>query len=445
MSTPAHEASTDPAVSRAAAARVVAAVLGEGRSLATALPAELLRLHAARMRGATQDLSYNTLRFAHRLRPLLECLLERPLKRRDADIEALLLVGLTQLLELRTPPHAAVASTVDACGLLGKDWARGLCNAVLRRADRERARLEGITAANPEALHAHPRWLVEALRQAWGSHAEAVLEAGNRQPPMTLRVNRQAATREAVAAHLEQAGFPVRDCRWSGDGLRLVRPVDTAAMPGFVDGLFSIQDEAAQLAIGLLALAPGQRVLDACAAPGGKTAHIAEAEPALRELVAIEQDPQRTRLIEDGLRRLRLAATVRTGDAGQPADWWDGQPFDRILLDAPCSASGVIRRHPDIKHLRSAADIPRLASEQQRLLEALWPLLAPGGRLVYVTCSVLPAEGEEVIASFLRDHSEARSVLPAVEWGLETLHGRQTLPGDADDLDGFFYACLEHA
>jgi 16S rRNA (cytosine967-C5)-methyltransferase len=229
------------------------------------------------------------------------------------------------------------------------------------------------------------------------------------------------------------------------DGLRLETPVDITALPGFADGMLSVQDEAAQLATGLLDLAAGQRVLDACAAPGGKTAHIAETQPDLAELVAVEHEAQRTRLIDDGLRRLRLAATTRTADASMPADWWDGRPFDRILLDAPCSATGVIRRHPDIKHLRTAADIEQLAAQQGRLLDALWPLLAPGGRLVYVTCSVLPAEGEETVAAFLQRQPAALALGLDVGWGLATAHGRQTLPGDEDDMDGFFYACLARA
>ncbi|HAZ60219.1 MAG TPA: 16S rRNA (cytosine(967)-C(5))-methyltransferase [Gammaproteobacteria bacterium] len=435
-----------PALARAAAARVVAAVLFERRSLATALPRELAQLHAAQSRAAAQDLAYNTLRFAQRTRLLLPRLLERPLKRRDGLLEALLLVGLTQLLELGTPAHAAVASTVEAAGLIERDWARGLCNAVLRRADRERAALQQSLLLDPVARHAHPGWFIDALETAWGADAaDRILAAGNRPPPMTLRVNQRLATRERVAAELAEAGFATSPCRWADAGLRLVEPVDIAALPGFADGRISVQDEAAQLAAVLLDPRPGQRVLDACAAPGGKTAQIAEREAALAQLVAVEVDPRRTRLIDDTLRRLRLPASVVTADAAAVASWWDGRPFDRILLDAPCSGTGVIRRHPDIKHLREPADIPRLAEQQARLLDALWPLLAPGGQLVFVTCSVLPAEGDAVVADFLSRQAAARVLPVAADWGLPTRHGRQLLPGNPDDTDGFFHACLAHA
>jgi len=433
-----------PSIARAAAARVVAAVLIDGRSLATALPRELSRLHAAPSRAATQDLAYNTLRFTHRMRFLLPRLLERPLKRRDGEVEALLLVGLTQLLELGTPAHAAVASTVEACGLIDRDWARGLCNAVLRRADRDRDALTRAIDLDAEARHAHPAWFIEAVQAAWGEAATAILAAGNRPPPMTLRVNRRAGSREEAAARLERAGLRTSPCRWAADGLRLAAAADTAALPGFADGGISVQDEAAQLAADLLDLAPGLRVLDACAAPGGKTAHIAEREPQLAELVAVEQDAQRARLIDDTLRRLRLSARLVTADATEVAGWWDGRPFDRVLLDAPCSGSGVIRRHPDIKHLRRAEDIARLAARQARLLDALWPLLAPGGRLVYVTCSVLPQEGDDVIVGFLARQPAARALPITTGWGQATAHGRQILPGSPDDTDGFFHACLTH-
>jgi 16S rRNA (cytosine967-C5)-methyltransferase len=434
-----------PALARAAAARIVAQVLNEGRSLATALPQELARLHARESRAAAQDLACNTLRYAHRTRFLLPRLVPRPLKRRDGVLEALLLVGLTQLLELGTPAHAAVASTVEATGLIDRDWARGLCNAVLRRADRERQALEDAVLQAPEAALAHPAWLIEDLESAWGEAARGVFEAGNRPPPMTLRVNRRETSREELAARYAAAGLATLPCCWAIDGLRLADPRDVASLPGFADGQLSVQDEAAQLAVDLLDLEAGLRVLDACAAPGGKTAQIAEREPALAALVAVEQDPRRAGLIEDTLRRLRLSARVHTADAAAVETWWDGQPFDRILLDAPCSGTGVIRRHPDIKHLRRPEDIPPLAERQMRLLGALWPLLAPGGRLVYVTCSVLPAEGDEVIAGFLAREPTA-GVLPiAAGWGRPTRHGRQLLPGDADDTDGFFHACLTRA
>lgn len=430
----------ETALSRAAAARAVSAVIDEQRSLTSALPAELSQIRSARARGAAQDLAYNTLRFAWRLQALLNELMERPLKRKDADVHALLLVGLTQLLELDTPAHGAVDSTVSAVALMGKQWAKGLCNAVLRRADRERTRL---AMQLTQDWYAHPPWLVERLQQAWPSEAESILRAGNQAPPMTLRVNLAKHPRATALARLAEAGIAASAGLFAPAAVRLARPCDIQTIPGFADGEFSVQDEAAQLAVGLLALDSGQRVLDACAAPGGKTAQILECAPDLAEVVAVESDPLRTRRLHDTLRRLRLTARVLTADAAQTDGWWDGQRFDRILLDAPCSATGVIRRHPDIKFLRHDTDLAPLGHLQGRLLDALWPLLAPGGRLVYVTCSVLPEEGEQQVEAFLARTPEARAVPIAAIWGQGLRYGRQTFPGQ-DDLDGFYFACLEY-
>lgn len=428
------------AEARAAAARVVATVLEEGRSLTSALPPQLAKVRSARARAAAQDLAYNTLRFALRLQPLLESLLDRPLKRKDAELQALLLVGLTQLLELDTPAHAAVASTVAACSLLDRDWAKGFCNAVLRRADRERLAL---LARRDQIAHAHPGWLVDALETQWPADAAQVLAAGNRAPPMTLRVNVHKRSRVEALARLETAGLPARPCDFASAGIRLDRPCDTQAIPGFADGELSVQDEAAQFAVTLLDLQPGLSVLDACAAPGGKTAQLLESQVDLGRVLALDVDAERCRLLSSTLRRLGLAASVKTADATTPAAWWDGRPFDRILLDAPCSATGVIRRHPDIKHLRTPADIERLTLLQDRLLQALWPLLAPGGILLYITCSMLPAEGSERIAAFLAREPGARALPLAAEWARSVPHGLQILPGD-HDMDGFYYACLVH-
>lgn len=427
---------------RAAAARVLAEVVAGGRSLSDVLPPALVVL-AARDRALAQELCYGTLRLLPRLRVLLDRLLDRPLKERDADVDALLLIGLYQLGHLAVPPHAAVSATVAAARLLGKPWAAGLVNAVLRRYGRERPALDAAVAADPQARHAHPAWLLERLRAVWPADWEAVAAAGNAHPPLTLRVNRLRITTEEYRARLAAEGRAAVPHPHAPDALTLAQPCPVEALPGFTAGLFSVQDAAAQLAAPLLRPQPGQRVLDACAAPGGKTAHLLETCPTC-EVVALDQDARRLTRVAENLTRLGLAADAVVGDAGNPAAWWDGRPFERILLDAPCSATGVIRRHPDIKVLRRPDDIARLAAEQERLLAALWPLLAPGGILVYATCSVLPEENRERITAFLQGQHDSHEIPIAVAWGRSADPGRQILPGE-DAMDGFYYACLTKA
>jgi len=424
---------------RAGAAQVLAQVYGAGRSLATALPPVLARLPAAR-RPLVQELCYGTLRWGPRLEWLLERLLERPLKPRDGDLRALLLLGLYQLHSLDLPPHAAVAETVSAASALGKSWARGLVNGVLRRFQRERAELLAVLEREPAAALAHPPWLLVALQEAWANRWRAVAEANNQRPPMTLRVNRRQGTQAAYAGRLAAAGITARPAPHVGDGLILDQPLPVERLPGFTDGAVSVQDSAAQLAADLLAPASGQRILDACAAPGGKTAHLLERAPEA-EVTALDRDPERLQRVAENLERLGLNARLLAADAGTPEVWWDGRPFDRILLDAPCSATGVIRRHPDIKILRRATDLPALAAEQRRLLAALWPLLASGGILVYATCSVLPLENHEVVTNFLANQPDAREEPIRADWGRPPGAGRQILPGE-DGMDGFYYACL---
>lgn len=425
---------------RPVAAQILAQVIDQRRSLAELLGDAETRL-PARDRAYLQELCFGVMRWLPRLEFMLQRLLKRPLRRTDADLQALLLAGIYQILYLRTPDHAAVSASVEATRELGKPWAGKLVNAVLRRLLRERAALEAAAAAEPAAHHAHPAWLLEMLQSAWPTDWEAVVNANNTRPPFTLRVNRQRIDRDGYQAKLAAAGLESRPHPHAGQALLVTPPVPVSELPGFDDGLVSVQDAAAQLAAGLLDLAPGQRVLDACAAPGGKTAHILETEPALAAVVAVDSDPGRLAQVDQGLQRLGLAADCVHGDATVPADWWDGQPFDRILLDAPCSGSGVIRRHPDIKHRRSAQGIDRSAALQVQLLQNLWPLLAAGGKLLYVTCSVLPQENAEVVTGFLQ-HQAAAEVLPITAgWGHPAGPGRQILPGETD-MDGFFYACL---
>ncbi len=428
---------------RAAAAGVIAAVLGKGESLSTALAPALVRVPAAD-RPLVQELCYGTLRWQLRLDAILKRLLKRGLKASDLDLRALLLVGLYQLIYMRVPPYAAVTETVNAVRALGKPWAAGLANGVLRNAQRQADRLTAEVDRDETAALSHPRWLLDALRADWPGQFAQVVEAANARPPMTLRVNLRRQRREAYMGRLAEAGHTCRPVAEVASALTLDKPVDVAALPGFADGCASVQDAAAQLAAFVLDARAGDRVLDACAAPGGKTAHILEHAPDLAALVAVDIDAERLGRVRENLDRLGLQAALQAGDAADTGTWWDGVPFQRILLDAPCSATGVIRRHPDIKALRRAGDLDALTATQARLLDALWPLLAPGGMLLYATCSVLKRENTDQVDAFLRRHADAAERPIDAAWGHACGHGRQILPGDAG-MDGFYYARLVKA
>lgn len=429
---------------RAAAARTLAAML-DGESLQTALPGQLARFADRRDAAQLQALVYGSARWFFRLDALLGSLLDRPLKARDRNLQGLLLTGLYDLIYGRTPEHAAVAETVNACDSIGHQRARGLVNAVLRRCLRERVALEAAIDQQPHVRTAHPRWLYELLGQDWPAEREAILAANNAHPPMWLRVNRRRAEPDAYSRRLIEAlDASVTSHPQAPAALCLNTPVPVTELPGFAEGLVSVQDAAAQLAAPLLDVTPDQRVLDACAAPGGKTAHIAELCDGCSQVLALDISSERLERIAENLARLGLenVATV-SGDVMDPAAWWDGKPFDRILLDAPCSATGVIRRHPDIRILRRASDISELASAQGSMLQSLWPLLRPGGRMLYATCSVLKAENEAVIAQFLQAFPGAteRPVADEIP-GRRRSPGWQVLPGETG-MDGFYYACLE--
>jgi 16S rRNA (cytosine967-C5)-methyltransferase len=426
---------------RAVAARTLAAVLSAHRSLSAVLADGASAAVAGSDRALVRELCYGALRWQPRLEALLKALLQRPLSERDADVHALLLLGLYQLAYLRIPPHAAVTETVSAAAALGKDWARGLVNGVLRRYQREREGLEAGLAADLSAQLAHPMWLLEALRTAWPEDWRRIAAAGNERPPMVLRVDARRLTRDAYVQRLAAVGMTARPMAAAPQALVLDKPVDVAVLPGFGAGEVSVQDAGAQLAATLLDLRPGQRVLDACAAPGGKTGHLLELEPGLAEVLAIDRDVERMQRVTDTLERLGTQARTLVADAGDPAAWWDGRPFDRILLDAPCSATGVIRRHPDIKVLRRAEDVAAMQAEQARLLDALWPLLDKQGMLMYVTCSVLPQENEQQIVRFLSAHPEAVELPIDASWGRSCAAGRQILSGEGG-MDGFYYARL---
>ncbi|NIR27971.1 MAG: 16S rRNA (cytosine(967)-C(5))-methyltransferase RsmB [Gammaproteobacteria bacterium] len=430
-----------PASARAAAVETLVRVLAHGRSLTDCLGAELGTRTDPDERALARELCFGVIRWYPRLDAIARELLARPVRRRDQDVHLLILMGLYQLLYTRIPPHAAVAETVAVAAARGKPWARVLVNGVLRRFQRERERILSRSERAPEAVYAHPAWLIEAIREAWSEHWQSILHENNRRPPMSLRVNARRSQRDAYLGSLSHAGIDAHPIAHTSHGVILTEPRDVSKLPGFAAGLVSVQDGAAQLAPELLALAPGQRVLDACAAPGGKTTHILEREPHLAEVVCVERDPARMGLIEDNLARLGLAAGLVCADAGEPGRWWNGEPFHRILLDVPCTATGVIRRHPDIKIHRRASDLPKLAAEQARLLAALWPLLAPGGLLLYATCSVLPQENHIQVERFLETGPDAVVAELSTAWGHPCACGRQILPGE-DEMDGFYYALL---
>jgi len=425
---------------RLVAAKVLTRVLQDGQSLTAALDKAFLDIESSKDRAFIQALCYGVCRQYHRLDFILSQLLDKPLK--DADVKALALVGLYQLNFMRVKPHAAVSETVLATRK--KPWAKSLINAVLRTYLREQEGLEHKADKNQVAALSHPDWLIKQIEQDWPEQALRIFLENNQQPPMVLRVNLAKTSREdylQLLAGQDIAGEAVSFCP---SAIRLDKPVPVEMLPGFADGLISVQDTAAQLAAGLLDVQPGHRVLDVCAAPGGKTAHILESQPQLKELVAVDIDEARMQRVSENLQRLNLQAKLVVGDAANPACWWDGQPFDRILLDAPCSALGVIRRHPDIKLLRRAEDIGQLQALQKSILQAVWPLLAPGGQLLYATCSILKQENEQQVQDFLDEHSDAVELPIEAGWGIAGVCGRQILTGDSA-MDGFYYALLSKA
>jgi len=386
-------------------------------------------------RALAAELSFGVCRWYRRLDALIGQLLNKPLRSKEQDVHLLLLLGAYQLLYSRVPAHAAVSATVEAVRGLGKKWAVKLVNGVLRRLQRELASLEARVDENPGQRWAQPGWFVDAMHAAWPDHWQDILQSMQQRPPMTLRVNLAKTTREDYAAKLLQAGLSAQPVASVPSALLLDKPAPVTQLPDFDQGLVSVQDAAAQLA----AL---QKILDACAAPGGKTMHLLE-QAADLELVALDVDEQRLGRVHENLQRGGLRAEVCQGDAALPSGTtWGAQRYDRILLDAPCSATGVMRRHPDIRLLRRADDIGELVTRQAAIVDSLWQLLAPGGKLLYATCSVMPQENFQQIEHFMSTHTEARLIELPVDWGRSCGCGRQILPGE-DGMDGFYYALLE--
>jgi 16S rRNA (cytosine967-C5)-methyltransferase len=426
--------STPPGVeTRVFAAKVLDAVIHNGRSLKAELAKVLPQLPDPRDRALLEAMCFAALRQRARYDAALKSWLQKPLGQKDGELRALLLAGFAQIDAMGLPAHAALSVTVEATRALGRPHQAGMVNALLRRAQRE-----GFPEA--DAAAAWPAWLRRKIVEDWGDHAAAIFEASARAAPLWLRVNRAKGTRDAYAMRLQAADIATATDATLADALRIDAPVAVAALPGFDEGDASVQDGAAQLVADALSLAAGMRVLDACAAPGGKAAHLLEREPSLR-LLALDVDARRLNRVRETLSRTHGVADFRVADASDVSAWWDGEPFDAVLLDAPCSATGIVRRQPDVLLHRTADDIVALAALQARLLDALWKTVKPGGVLLYATCSILKHENEHQVAAFLSRTPDARADLLDASYGHAAGPGRQRLPGE-QGMDGFFYARL---
>ncbi|WDS37841.1 16S rRNA (cytosine(967)-C(5))-methyltransferase RsmB [Pseudoxanthomonas sp.] len=423
-------------VVRVMAARVLDAVLHRGRSLKGELATALPQLADVRDRALLEAICFTALRRRGAYNAALAGWMTRPLGPRDGDLRALLLAGLAQLDGLELPPHAALSATVEAARTLGRPHQAGMVNALLRRAQRE-----GVADGDP--ADAWPAWLQQQVRSDWPAQATEIFAATAQAAPLWLRVNRRLGSRDAYLAQLADVGIDAQAFEGLPDALCLAESVPMASLPGFAEGAVSVQDGSAQQVAGLFDLAPGARVLDACAAPGGKSAHLLEREPALA-LTALDVDARRLRQVTQTLERVGVQATLQAADASSLDAWWDGTPFDAVLLDAPCSATGIVRRQPDVLLHRRPEDITALTALQARLLEAAWAVLKPGGTLVYATCSLLADENARQVDAFLARHADVQSDDPGTAFGHASGVGRQRLTGEGG-MDGFFYARLRKA
>ena len=419
---------------RAAAAKVLFQVVDKGQSLSTALPIAQQTIKP-RDHALLQEICFGALRYLPRLETISSQLMDKPLKGKQRVFHHLILVGIYQLSFMRIPAHAAVGETVEGTKELKGPRLRGLINAVLRNYQRSQETLDQKALTNNAGQYLHPSWFIKLMQESYPDKWQTILDANNQKAPMWLRVNRRHHSRDEYLQLLEQEGITGVGHADALDAIRLTSPCDVSQLPGFAEGWVSVQDAAAQLSVELLAPAENELILDCCAAPGGKTAHILERAPSA-QVVAVDCDESRLQRVYDNLERLQLTAQVLCGDARYPEDWWQGQQFDRILLDAPCSALGVTRRHPDIKWLRRADDIEALAELQREIMDAIWLQLKPGGTMVYATCSVTPQENHLQVSAFLQRTPNAQLN------GTDTEQpGLQILPGD-DDMDGFYYAVL---
>ena len=424
---------------RAVASQILAELLSKGKSLALLLPLGLDRIDE-KDRGLLQELCYGVARLSPQLSGVIDQLLKKPLREKDTDIYALLLIGVYQLSHMRVPDHAAMSETVEAAKQLNKVWAKGFINGVLRQYSRRREILEN--NLSDAASKAHPQWLFDQLKQQWPDYLEQITQANNTPAPMTIRVNAKHQSRSEYLQRLSAAGITAKACLYADTAISLDQAVDVDLLPGFIDGHCSVQDESAQLSANLVLQNKPRKVLDACCAPGGKTGHILEASTIDIAVDAIDIEANRLVRVQENLTRLNITANLITANAVDIDRWWNGEFFDAILLDAPCSATGVIRRNPDIKMLRKPEDIVKLAALQQSLLNALWQCVKPGGILVYATCSILPVENANNIESFIAAHTNAEEIIITADWGIKQAVGRQILPS-LDGPDGFYYACVQ--
>lgn len=425
---------------RAQAALCLYQVVDKGRSLSDALPQAQDALANPKDKALLQQLCYGCLRWLPKLDFYCSRLLQKPLKGKQRPFHFLLYVGIYQLTDMRIPAHAAISETVEAALALKAQGLKGLINAVLRNFQRQQQTLDQQLEKIDSCRFGHPNWFILQVKQAYPEQWQTILEANQQQAPMWLRVNQQQFSRQDFMAQLSAVEIEALEHTPLEQGIQLSKPTDVFKLPGFAEGSCSVQDGAAQFAAQLMGVQPGDKVLDACAAPGGKTCHMLERQPQLASMLAIDSDEKRLTRVQENLTRLQLKATTEAADATDLDSWWDGQLFDRILLDAPCSATGVIRRHPDIKWLRRKDDIEQLAGIQQAILRRLWSALKPGGTLLYATCSVLPQENAQQIVQFLADTADAS--LDAIN-ELDTIQtpGWQLLPGE-HNMDGFYYARL---
>lgn len=423
--------------SRALAATIMTKIIIEGKSLSDLT----LEIKNHKESSFIQAVCYGVCRYYFQLDFIANQLISKPLKAKDFNIHALILIGIFQLQYMRVPAHAAISETVNASLALEKSWAKNFVNAILRQFQRQQHELIEKSKSSPAIYYSHPEWFVNLIKKAYPENFLTILENNNQQAPLVLRINQQKISRENYLKKLAELNIQAEFHPLAKEGIILQEACDVKSLPEFTEGEFSVQDGAAQLAAHLLQIENGQRILDACAAPGGKTTHMLEIA-ANNHLLAIDHEAARVARIKENLQRLQLHAHVQCADVLQIDAWWDKQLFDRILLDAPCSATGVIRRHPDIKLLRRENDIAALAKTQLLMLKTLWPLLKPNGLLLYATCSVLPAENSTVIAEFLKLEHTAQEIIIKTEWGIKQPYGRQILPGH-HTMDGFYYCLLQ--
>lgn len=424
---------------QARANAVLCAVILDGYSLDEALNQAFKKNNA--QKGLFQELCYGTLRHYERLAYILDQLLQKPLKKSDGDIEILLLLGLYQLQEMHMPEAVSVAETVNA---VQKIWAKGLVNAVLRNFLRAKTSLTAEEKMPKNALYSHPQWMLDLWQKAFPQHWQTICKANNERPPMALRINLARIEKTAYCALLRENNIAFQDVPTIPSAVILDKAMSVESLPGFNEGVVSVQDCGAQVLMSLLDLKSNLDILDACSAPGGKLSHLLESVDPSVKITAVEIDPQRMLKITENLQRLHYSNRVKliTADILDTKAWWQGEYYDRIIADVPCSATGVIRRHPDIKILRQEKDSAQFAKTQYKILETLWPTLKPGGLLIYITCSICPQENEDLVQQFLDHYADARCLPIHAQQGIALPYGYQFLPGLYPG-DGFYYAKLQ--